>query len=84
MASIDQNKVDEDLRLAGYNMLVTSETKTKSENIYNVYHRLWRIEETFRTLKSELDARPVYLQRRDSIYGHFLICYLAVFALRVL
>lgn len=83
-ATIDQNKVNEDLRLAGYSLLITSETKMKSEEIYKVYHRLWRIEETFRTLKSELDARPVYLQRRESIYGHFLICYLAVFALRVL
>lgn len=83
-ATIDQEKVDEDLRLAGYNLLITSETKMEAEEIYKVYHRLWRIEETFRTLKSELDARPVYLQRRESIYGHFLICYLAVFALRVL
>ncbi len=84
MATIDQSRVDEDLRLAGYSLIVTSETKMKAEEIYRVYHRLWRIEETFRTLKSELDARPVYLQRQDSIYGHFLICYLAVFALRVL
>lgn len=83
-ATIDQEKVDEDLRLAGYSLLITSETKMKAEEIYKVYHRLWRIEETFRTLKSELDARPVYLQRRESIYGHFLICYLAVFGLRVL
>lgn len=84
MATIDQSKVDEDLRLVGYNLLITSETKMKAEEIYRVCHRLWRIEETFRTLKSELDARPVYLQRQESIYGHFLICYLAVFALRVL
>ena len=83
-ATINQEKVNEDLRLAGYNLLITSETKMKAEEIYKVYHRLWRIEETFRTLKSELDARPVYLQRQDSIYGHFLICYLSVFALRVL
>lgn len=83
-ATINQDKVYEDLKLAGYNLLVTSETKMGAEEIYKVYHRLWRIEETFRTLKSELDARPVYLQRQDSIYGHFLICYLAVFALRVL
>lgn len=83
-ATINQDKVNEDLKLAGYNLLVTSETKMRAEEIYKVYHHLWRIEETFRTLKSELDARPVYLQRQDSIYGHFLICYLAVFALRVL
>ncbi len=83
-ATINQDKVNKDLRLAGYNLLISSETRMKAKEIYNVYHRLWRIEETFRTLKSELDTRPVYLQRKDSIYGHFLICYLAVFALRVL
>ncbi len=46
--------------------------------VYRVYHNLWRIEESFRTLKSELDARPVYLQTIERIKGHFLICYLAV------
>lgn len=35
-------------------------------------------------MKSELDARPVYLQKRESIYGHFLVCYYAVTLLRVL
>lgn len=83
-ATINQDKVAEDLKLAGYNLLVSSEIKMKDQEIYNVYHRLWRIEETFRTLKSELDARPAYVQRQDSIYGHFFICYLAMFALRVL
>ena len=52
--------------------------------IYRVYHNLWKIEDTFRILKSQLDARPVYLQRRESIYGHFLICYYAVTLLRLL
>ena len=34
-------------------------------------------------MKSDLDARPVYLQKEDSIYGHFLICYLSVVLLRI-
>ena len=46
--------------------------------------RNWRIEESFKILKSQLDARPVYLQKRESIYGHFLICYIAVLLLRIL
>ena len=35
-------------------------------------------------MKSQLDARPVYLQKRDTITGHFLICYLAVLLTRLL
>lgn len=70
--------------LAGYNLIVTSETGMGDEEIYSAYHGLWRIEETFRTMKSQLDARPVYLQKPDSIKGHFLICYLAVFLERIL
>ena len=50
----------------------------------NAYHNLWRIEESFRIMKSQLDARPVYLQKQDTIVGHFLICYLAVLLTRLL
>ena len=35
-------------------------------------------------MKSQLDARPVYLQKEDTIVGHFLICYLAVLLARLL
>jgi transposase len=35
-------------------------------------------------MKSELDARPVYLQKEETITGHFLICYLAVLLTRLL
>lgn len=35
-------------------------------------------------MKSQLDARPVYLQKQDTIVGHFLICYLAVLLTRLL
>ena len=48
------------------------------KEIYEAYHNLWRIEESFLVMKSQLDARPVYLQKEDTIAGHFLICYLAV------
>ena len=52
--------------------------------IYETYHRLRGIEETFRVMKTELEARPVYLQRQSTITGHFLICYIAVLLLRLL
>ena len=62
-------------------MLVTSETEMEEKEIYKVYHQLWRIEESFRILKSELDARPVYLQDGNRIKGHFLVCYAAGFSI---
>lgn len=76
--TIDQEAIDKDLKFAGYNLLVTSETEMKDTDIYNTYHNLWRIEESFKIMKSDLDARPVFLQREDTIKGHFLICYLTV------
>lgn len=76
--SINQEAIDKDLKFAGYNLLVTSETEMKDTDIYNTYHNLWRIEESFKIMKSDLDARPVFLQRENTIKGHFLICYLTV------
>ena len=81
---LNQEKIDEDLKYAGYNLLVTSELNMKPLEIYATYHNLWKIEDSFRIIKSYLDARPVYLQKKETIYGHFLICYLALFLLRIL
>jgi len=83
VVQINQSAIDEDLRLAGYNLLVTSEVEMKDMDVYNTYHNLWRIEESFRIMKSDLDARPVFLQKEDSIKGHFLICYLTVLLERI-
>ena len=81
---INQEKIDKDLKYAGYNLIVSSEINMSKHEIYRAYHNLWKIENTFRLLKSQLEARPVYLQKRESIYGHFLICYYAITLLRVL
>lgn len=75
---INQEAIDKDIKLAGYNLLVTSEINMSDADIYNTYHNLWRIEESFRIMKSDLDARPVFLQKESTIKGHFLICYLTV------
>lgn len=81
---IDQDKLNEDLEYAGYNLMVTSELDMDPLQVYQTYHSLWKIEESFRITKSYLDARPVYVQKKETIYGHFLICYLSLFLLRVL
>ena len=81
--SMNQDAIDKDLRFAGYNLLVTSEIEMKDSDIYDVYHNLWRIEESFKIMKSDLDARPVFLQKEETIKGHFLICYLTVLLERI-
>lgn len=81
---LDQDKINEDLKYAGYNLMVTSELDMEPLQIYETYHSLWKIEESFRITKSFLDARPVYVQKKETIYGHFLICYLSLFLLRIL
>ena len=81
---INEKAVENAKKLAGYNMIVTSEIHMAASEIYAAYHNLWRIEESFRIMKSQLDARPVYLQKQETITGHFLICYLAVLLTRIL
>ncbi len=83
-AVLNEDVINKSLKLAGYNLLVSSEIKMSAAEIYSAYHNLWRIEESFRIMKSQLDARPVYLQKEDTITGHFLICYLAVLLTRLL
>ena len=82
--SLNQDKIDEDLAYCGYNMLITSEIGAKPEDIYKTYHNLWRIEESFRVMKTYLEARPVFLSNEDTIKGHFLICYFSLTLLRLL
>lgn len=81
---MNEEAIKKNLELAGYNLLVTSETGMGDSEIYATYHNLWRIEESFRIMKSQLDARPVYLQKEETITGHFLICYITVLLTRLL
>lgn len=81
---INEKAIENAKKLAGYNMIITSEIQMSASEIYAAYHNLWRIEESFRIMKSQLDARPAYMQKQETITGHFLICYLAVLLTRLL
>lgn len=82
--SLDEEKIAEEEKYDGYYAIVTSEDKKTDDEIIDIYRGLWRIEETFKITKSELDARPVYVSRKDHIEAHFLTCYLALVLSRVL
>lgn len=81
---IDYEKIQKDREKLGYNILITSEIDMSVEEIYTTYHELWHIEETFKMMKSSIDARPIFLQKKESIQGHFLIIYLSVLLIRLL
>ena len=65
-------------------MIITSEINADPILIYKTYHNLWRIEESFRILKTYLESRPVYLSSQNGVYGHFLICYFSLTLMRLL
>ena len=63
---------------------VCTNLEDNAEDIIKVNQRRWEIEESFRIMKSEFKARPVYLSRDDRIIAHFTTCFLSLVILRFL
>ena len=63
---------------------VCTNLNDNAEEIIKVNQRRWEIEESFRIMKSEFKARPVYLSRDDRITAHFTTCFLSLVILRFL
>lgn len=81
---VDWEAVAEAERYDGYYLIVTSETGWDDGRVIDTYRELWRIEESFKVTKSELETRPVYVWTPDHIEAHFLTCYIALVILRLL
>lgn len=82
--SLDEEKIAEEEKLDGYYAIVSSEFDKTDDEIIDIYRGLWRIEETFKVTKSELEDRPIYVSTKEHIEAHFLTCYLALVLCRVL
>ena len=80
----DEDKLREEEKFDGYYAIVTSEHQKTDEEIIEIYRGLWKIEESFKITKSDIEARPVYLSREDRIQAHFLICFVALVIVRIL
>jgi transposase len=52
--------------------------------VIGAYHRLWRIEQSFRMSKHDLRARPIYHHKRDSIEAHLAIVFAALAVTRLI
>jgi len=88
---LDYEKLLEDEKYDGYYCIVTNlfnDGKNAGvypdEKIIDIYRGLWRIEDSFRITKSELEARPIRMSRHDRIHAHFLICYISLVIIRLL
>lgn len=81
---LDQEKIDEESRYDGYYSIVTSEKELSDSEIRSIYKGLWEIEESFKIIKSEFKARPVFVKTEDHVNAHFLICYVTLVIMRVI
>jgi len=82
--SLKLERIAEEEKYDGYYSIVTSEKELSDQEIRDIYRGLWEIEESFKIIKSEFRARPIYLRTENHINAHFLICFVALLILRVL
>lgn len=82
--SIDEEAIAKDERFDGYYCLITSEEQKTPEEIIDIYRGLWKIEESFRVMKGDFDARPVHVSTDAHIRAHFLICYISLLITRLI
>ncbi|GAU75962.1 IS1634 family transposase [Fusibacter sp. 3D3] len=82
--SLDEEKIKAQEALDGYYVLITSEYKKSASEVIEIYRGLWKIEESFKVTKSDLETRPVYVSTQDHIKAHFLTCFIALVLARIL
>lgn len=82
-AKIDNAAVAAEKRLDGKYLIKTSDDTLSIEDIVLGYKQLKVIEADFRTLKTDLDLRPVYHRKPDRIKSHVLLCFFALLLIRV-
>lgn len=81
---INQKKIEEEAKYDGYYSIVTSEKHLSDAEIRNIYKGLWEIEESFKIIKSEFKARPVFVKKEEHVNAHFLICFVTLVIMRTL
>lgn len=81
--AINETAILEESKFDGFYAVCTNLDDDPAE-IAKINQDRWEIEESFRIMKSEFDARPVFLQRDDRIKAHFLTCFVALMIYRIL
>lgn len=81
---IDFEAIEKEAAYDGFYAVCTNLVDDSVEDILSVSEGRWKIEESFRIMKTDFESRPVYVSREDRIRAHFLICYLALLIYRIL
>lgn len=81
---LDYDKINAYAKSLGYYQIVTSELNMKETDVIDKYHGLTQIEEQFRTMKSTLETRPLFVRTPEHIEAHLLICLIALIMLRII
>lgn len=81
---VDRAKVRSEERLDGKYLIVTSDDELSSEDVALGYKQLVEVERAWRTLKTDLDLRPMYHRKARRIEAHVLLCWLALLMVRLI
>lgn len=82
--SLKLDKIKEEEKFDGYYSIVTSEKHLSDKEIRDIYKGLWKIEESFKITKSNLETRPVFVWTKEHIEAHFLTCFISLVILRLI
>jgi transposase len=74
---LDRDKIEAEGTYDGYYAIETNKLDIGPEDAIDAYHNLWKIEESFRIMKSTLEVKPIFHWTEKRIKGHFVICFLA-------
>ena len=81
---INSEVVEAEAMYDGFYAVCTNLIDDTVSNILSVSEGRWKIEESFRIMKTDFESRPVYVSREDRIKAHFLICFLSLLIFRIL
>lgn len=80
---LDKEQIEKEEMYDGFYAVITNLEGDISE-IIRINKQRWEIEESFRIMKTEFEARPVYVRREDRIKAHFMTCYISLLVYRLL
>ena len=80
---LDLERISEEEKYDGFYAVITNLEGDVGE-ILKINRQRWEIEENFRIMKTDFEARPVYVRREDRIKAHFLTCYISLLVYRLL
>ncbi len=83
VCELDLDKIRDEEKYDGFYAVITN-LEDDISGILKINRQRWEIEENFRIMKTDFEARPVYVRREDRIKAHFLICYISLLMYRLL